>query len=116
MWTPYRKYQILKTYLINECVDVITKNYLDIYNLIRDNTDPGIILSLKICNDEFIVEMSSVEKLKEKNDYKQQIDIKIVNPDEVVLNTPLKRNKPHFLGTKTEVLVAEVIKIVFVRL
>ncbi len=84
------------------CVANIDKNYPDIYNMIRDNTDPGVVCRVtKVCEDEHMIE-------KPKN---KEIEIKIVNPEDTVLSTPFNTDKQkHLLGSKTETLVAQVLK------
>jgi hypothetical protein len=88
-----------------ECVDNIEKNFADIYNMVLDNTDPGIICRVaNVCKDEHLIE----------NQKDSKVDIRILNPQDTDLATPFNsEKKQNLLGSKTEVLVAQVRNIFF---
>jgi hypothetical protein len=85
------------------CVDNIDKNFADIYNLVRDNTDAGVICRvIKVCQDEHMIDQEQE---------KQQVSIKLINKEDTVFRGPFNSHRKNkLLGSKTEKLVVQVIR------
>jgi hypothetical protein len=115
------------------CIKAVEAYLPEIYIMIRDNLDAGIICRvLKICSDKYLIpyeltlakskadqlaksnqvknEENASEKSKTSNEFQiKQLRIKILNEADAVITTPLKtmNSKPifHLLGSKTERLI-----------
>jgi len=91
--------------LTQKCTDQITKYLSQIFNVLRDNADPGVIChAIQLCKDSH---------LEEKKFDVSQIKIKIWNKDKVVIKTPLSHPETALKMSGTKGMGCEVCTIVF---
>lgn len=79
------------------CVQQVDKYLPEIYNMLRNNVDPGIICRvLKQCSDAYLEEVTEKVGEKAKTGGKNLIDsisLTVLNDKDVIIKTPLQNDK-----------------------